>query len=97
LLQAAIRLGAVAKDKADQWPSLITAYLPGGSARQAGQEVADVPLIICALASTWLKVSWRLLPPGRKEAFLADFSSLVAGCAHEQAAALPSALNRTIA
>jgi hypothetical protein len=97
LLQAAIRLGAVAKDKADQWPSLITAYLPGGSARQAGQEVADVPLIICALASTWLKASWRLLPPGRKEAFLADFSSLVAGCAHEQAATLPSALNRTVA
>lgn len=97
LLQAAVRHSAAAKDKADQWPSFITAYLPSGSARLAGHEGADVPLIICALASTWLKVSWRLLPPGRKEAFLADFSSLVAGCAHEQAAALPSALNRTIA
>jgi len=97
LLQAAIRHGAASKDKADQWPSLITAYLPGGSVKHPRHERDDVPLIICTLASTWLKVSWRLLPPGRKEAFLADFSSLVAGCAHEQAAALPSALNRTIA
>lgn len=96
-LQAAVRLGAAAKDKADRWPSLITAYLPGGSARQPGGQDTGVPLVVCALASAWLKVSWRFLPPGRKEAFLTDFSSLVAGCPHEQAAAMPAALNRTVA
>jgi hypothetical protein len=97
LLQAAVRLSAAARERADQWPPLIAAYLPGGAARQAGFGGADVPLVICSLASTWLKVSWRVLQPGRKEGFLAEFSSLVAGCTHEQAAVLPSALNRTIA
>ena len=97
LLQAAVRLGFASKDKADQWPPLIAAYLPSGAARQPGQGATDVPLVVCALASTWLKVTWRRLTTARKEAFLADFSSLVAGCAHEQAEAMPAELNRTIA
>ena len=97
LLQAATRLTGASKNKADQWPPLIAAYLPGGPARQSGQGRVDVPLIVCGLASTWLKVSWRLVHPGRKEAFLAEFSTLVAGCADEQAPALSASLNRTIA
>jgi len=97
LLQAAVRNSPGGKDKADEWPPLISAYLPGGQARLPAQGAGGVPLAICALASTWLRVGWRNLQPKRKEAFLADFSSLVAGCAHEQAGWVESTLNRTIA
>jgi hypothetical protein len=97
LLHAAARLSAPAKDRAEEWPPLISAYLPGGPARHAAQGVGGVPLAICALASTWLRAGWRSLQPKRKEAFLADFSALVAGCTHEQAGLVESTFNRTIA
>jgi hypothetical protein len=97
LLHAAVRNAAGVKGKADEWPPLISAYLPGGQARLAAQRALGVPLVICALASTWLRVGWRSLQPKRKEAFLTDFSSLVAGCAHEQAEWVEATLNRTIA
>jgi hypothetical protein len=97
LLHAAVRNSAGGKDKVDEWPPLITAYLPGGQARLSAQGASGVPLAICALASTWLRTGWRNLQPNRKDAFLADFSALVAGCAHEQAGWVQATLNRTIA
>jgi hypothetical protein len=97
LLQSAVRSSASGKGREEEWPPLIAAYLPGGQARLQAPDVRVVPLAICTLASTWLRVGWRTLPPKRKEAFLADFSSLVAGCAHEQAGWVETTLNRTIA
>lgn len=97
LLKAAARAMAADRSKSECWPTLISAYLPGGPAHHSGQGTRDVPLTICALASTWLKVGWRNLTPLRKDELLKDFSRLIAGCAHDQAGFMEVALKRSLA
>jgi len=81
----------------ETWPPLIESFLvrPDGKAALAASP--DVPLLICALAASWIRLKYSTLSPDRKGVVLADFKALVAGCDHGQSEALEASLNRAIA
>jgi hypothetical protein len=81
----------------EPWPTLIESFLVRPAANSPVAASPDVPLLICSLAATWIKLTYRGHSPDRKGVVLADFKALMAGCGHTQAEALEASLNRAIA
>jgi hypothetical protein len=97
MFQAGLRAHIKNVGVSETWPPLIESFLvrPEGKATVAASP--DVPLLICALAATWIKLTFQTHSPDRKGVVLADFKALMAGCGHTQAEALEASLNRAIA
>ncbi len=82
---------------AESWPTFIESFLVRSAGKAAVTASPNTPLLICALAATWIRLKYGSLSPDQKGVVLADFKALVAGCDHSQAEALEASLNRAIA
>ena len=82
---------------AESWPTFIESFLVRPAGKAAVSASPNTPLLICALAATWIRLKYGSLSPDRKGVVLADFKALVAGCDHSQVEALEASLNRAIA
>ncbi len=96
MLHAAVRV-QVGKAAAENWPPLVESYVVRQADKSAVPASGETPLLICALASNWVRFAFRGLSPARRGAVQADFKALVRGCPHGQAPELEAALNRAIA
>lgn len=97
MFHAGLRFQAGKAGLADAWPALIESFLVRPEGKPALAASPDVPLLICSLAATWIRVRFHGLSQDRKGVVLADFRALISGCGHSHAEALEVALNRAIA
>ena len=97
MFHAALRAHVVRAGVADPWPPLLEAFLVRQDGKAAVSGSGDIPLLVCALAAAWIRLTCRNHSPDQKVAVSGDFKALVAGCRHEQAPVLEQTLNRAIA
>lgn len=97
MFQAGLRAHIRNVGYSETWPPLIESFLVRPAGKSAVAASPDVPLLICLLAATWIKLTYHGHSPDRKGVVLADFKALMAGCGHTQAEALEASLNRAIA
>ena len=97
MFQAGLRAHIKNVGVSETWPPLIESFFVRPAGKGAVAASPDVPLLICALAATWIKLTFQTHSLDRKGVVLADFKALVAGCDHSQAEALEASLNRAIA
>jgi hypothetical protein len=97
MLHAALRAQVRSARDPEAWPPLLQSFLVRPERRNGAAASVDVPLVICALAAAWIRLTSGTHSPDRKKAVLADFRVMVAGCRHVQAATLETTLNRAIA
>jgi hypothetical protein len=97
MFQAGLRAHIKNVGVSEAWPPLIESFLVRSDGKSAVAASPDVPLLICSLAATWIKLTFQGHSQDRKGVVLADFKALMAGCGHSQAEALEASLNRAIA
>ena len=97
MFQAGLRAHIKNVGVSETWPPLIESFLVRPAGKAAVSASPNTPLLICALAATWIRLKYGSLSPDRKGVVLADFKALVAGCDHSQVEALEASLNRAIA
>jgi hypothetical protein len=97
MLHAALRAQVRSVRDSEAWSPLLQSFLVRPERRTGAADSVDVPLVICALAAAWIRLTFGTHSPDRKKAVLADFREMVAGCRHVQAATLEATLNRAIA
>jgi hypothetical protein len=97
MFQSGLRTHIRNAGAAESWPTFIESFLVRPTGKDDLTASPDTPLLICALAANWIRLTYGSLSPDRKGVVLADFKALVARCDHSQAEALEASLNRAIA
>lgn len=97
LFHSALRANVSKVGAAAAWPPLIEAFVYERRGKAPLVSTQKVPLLVCCLATDWLKLTFPGQAPDVKALVLAEFKTLISRCRHNQAEALERTLNRAIA